>query len=161
MESTLEKMYASQEAAHAARENAGRALRATGPVDLPSPDPDSGQSPALTWILRQLRPVSYTFKNGADAKNVRFGFIADEIAQVLPQIVREIPKRDTDEINEETDELGKKKGIVYPDLIAVLTTAVKEFSGQMKAMQSRLKTAEMELDRLDEEDPMDDDVQDV
>jgi len=44
----------------------------------------SGARPAgaLSWVLRQLRPVSYNFKTGTDAKNIRFGFIADEMEKV-------------------------------------------------------------------------------
>jgi len=94
-----------------------------------------------------LRPVSYNFKKGTDGKNMRFGFIADELEKVLPQVVRELPG--------EADSVGgKKKGVVYPDLIAVLTAMMKEFSGQLKAVQARVKTAELELDRLDREEPM-------
>lgn len=108
------------------------------------------QGSPFGWVLRQLRPVSYYFKKGSDAKNMRFGFIADEMERVLPQVVRELPHRKGEEEKE------KKKGIIYPDLIAVLTGMMREFSDQMKAVQSRVKIAEMELDRLDREDPMDD-----
>lgn len=111
--------------------------------------PQDEQSP-FGWVLRQLRPVSYNFKRGSDAKNMRFGFIADEMEKVLPQVVRELPSRDGEPQQE------KKKGIVYPDLIAVLTAMMREFGGQLKAVQSRVRLAEMELDRMDREDPMDD-----
>mmetsp|Transcript_12377 Transcript_12377/g.33247 ORF Transcript_12377/g.33247 Transcript_12377/m.33247 type:complete len:232 (-) Transcript_12377:73-768(-) len=107
----------------------------------------SADATTFGWVLRQLRPVSYNFKKGTDAKNMRFGFIADELEKVLPQVVRELPG--------EADGVGgKKKGVVYPDLIAVLTAMMKEFSGQLKAVQARVKTAELELDRLDREEPM-------
>lgn len=100
-----------------------------------------------SWILRQLRPVSYNFKKGSDVKHVRFGFIADEMEKVLPQIVRELPNQ------KETSD--PKKGIVYTDLIAVLTGAVKEFNALMTAMSSRVAAAENELSRLDSVDPVD------
>jgi len=102
----------------------------------------------LSWVLRQLRPVSYNFKQGNDAKNMRFGFIAQEMEKVLPQVVRELPRK---------GETGKdvKKGIVYPDLIAVLTAMMREFGTQLKAVQTRVGDAEAELDRLDREEPMD------
>jgi len=102
---------------------------------------------ALGWVLRQLRPVSYNFKKGTDAKNIRFGFIADEMERVLPQVVREMPS------NAHGPE--KTKGIVYPDLVAVLTAMMRDFSSQMKAVKARVRHAEAELDRLDQEDPMD------
>jgi len=116
---------------------------------LPGAEPTEGSesSTAFGWVLRQLRPVSYNFKKGSDAKNMRFGFIADEVERVLPQVVRELPGKEGDP--------DRKKGIVYPDLIAVLTGMMREFSTQLKAVQSRVKTAELELDRLDREEPMD------
>merc|ERR1712217_548184 len=104
-------------------------------------------APALSWVLRQLRPVSYNFRKSTEAKSIRFGFIADEMEHVLPQVVRELPNKDS-------NEPGTKKGIVYPDLIAVLTAMMGDFNKQMKAMQIRVRTAEMEIDRLDKEDSM-------
>jgi hypothetical protein len=100
----------------------------------------------MNWLLRELRPVSYNLKTGSENKRVRFGFIADELEQVLPQVVR--TKEDTPE---------KRKGVVYPDLIAVLTSMVQELNSQFKVMKSRMKIAEEELDRLDEEDPLPED----
>jgi hypothetical protein len=128
------------------------------PVDLPpkqdnstdtkseSADSKEAQSDTMNWLLRELRPVSYNLKTGAENKRVRFGFIADELEQVLPQVVR--TKEDTPE---------KRKGVVYPDLIAVLTSMVQELNSQFKVMKSRMKIAEEELDRLDEEDPLPED----
>ena len=45
-----------------------------------------------TELLKQLRPVSFNFKNSAEAKQLRFGFIADEVEAVLPQVVRDLPE---------------------------------------------------------------------
>lgn len=108
---------------------------------------------ALNWVLRQLRPVSYNFKKGSDAKNIRFGFIADEMQKVLPQVVRELPHQEEEQAKKPDE--PPKKGIVYPDLIAVLTAMMREFGTQMKDVQDRVKVAEAELDRLDKVDPMD------
>jgi len=112
-----------------------------------------------SWLLRQLRPVSYNFKQGAEAKHMRFGFIADEIEQVLPQVVRELPEQPqpTEEELRGDKPYEKKKGLVYTDLIAVLTSVVKDFGTQLQFMQGRMAAAESELARLDEEDPMDED----
>eukprot|EP00411_Alexandrium_monilatum_P033199 CAMPEP_0175338212 /NCGR_PEP_ID=MMETSP0095-20121207/4723_1 /TAXON_ID=311494 /ORGANISM="Alexandrium monilatum, Strain CCMP3105" /LENGTH=216 /DNA_ID=CAMNT_0016635617 /DNA_START=216 /DNA_END=866 /DNA_ORIENTATION=+ len=106
---------------------------------------------ALSWVLRQLRPVSYNFKTGSDAKNMRFGFIADEMQKVLPQVVRDLPRPEEPSKPDEPP----KKGIVYPDLIAVLTAMMREFGTQMKDVQDRVKAAESELDRLERDDPLD------
>jgi len=89
------------------------------------------------WVLRELRPVSYYFKRDAEAKHQRFGFIADEIAQTIPQVVEE-------QSNEQ-----KTKGIAYQDIIAVLTAILQSLSsrveiadGMMQTFQSRLATIE-------------------
>jgi hypothetical protein len=107
----------------------------------------------LHWVLRQLRPVSYSFKAGSDAKNIRFGFIADEMEKVLPQVVRELPQRERDGSAAEAGG-SPKKGIVYPDLIAVLTAMMRDFGSQLETVKSRVQRAEAELDRLDEVEPM-------
>jgi hypothetical protein len=108
------------------------------------------------WVLRQLRPVSYYFKKN-DAKQMRFGFIADEMAKVLPQVVYKV---ENEKLPEDTPEEERKKpvqGIAYSDLISVLTAGIQELSSQIGDMRSRMTRAETELDRLDTEDPMDDD----
>lgn len=111
--------------------------------------PSSGSSDSqstLGWVLRQLRPVSYNFRKGSDAKSIRFGFIADEMEMVLPQVVRTLPG--------EGDGHDAKKGIVYDDLIAVLTATMREFSTQLKDVTARMQLAEIELDLLDQVEPM-------
>merc|ERR1712039_974045 len=45
-------------------------------------------SDGALWLLRQLRPVSYSFRKGVDSKSMRFGFIADELETVVPEVVR-------------------------------------------------------------------------
>lgn len=134
-------------------------LRKNMPGGAASTKPGGEQPSASSWLLRQLRPVSYNFRQGNEAKYMRFGFIADELEQILPQVVRELPGQDAEKEEEEQEEPGKKpdkkKGVVYTDLIAVLTTVVKDFNMQLKGLQGRMKTAEGELERLDHEDPID------
>jgi len=112
---------------------------------------------ATSWLLRQLRPVSYNFRKGSESKFMRFGFIADEMEKILPQIVRELPDQPEPQEGTEGEKTEARKGIVYGDLIAVLTSVVKDFNVQLQALKGRMVTAEDELRRLDEEDPMDDD----
>eukprot|EP00434_Breviolum_minutum_P034849 symbB.v1.2.030850.t1/scaffold3518.1/size54960/1 len=108
--------------------------------------PDSEITP-VRWVLRQLRPVSYRFVRGdfwgVDAKHIRFGFIADEIQQVLPEVVREVNVAE-----------GPRKSIVYTDLIAILTAAVRDFGSEVEAVKKRVALAEAALNDLDEKEPM-------
>jgi len=89
---------------------------------------DQRSEDGATWVLRELRPVVYEFKQGTEAKNaggkVRYGFIADEMESTLPEVVRDAPQF---------------QGIAYQDLIAVLTTA-------MQSLQRRLEKEEVRLD---------------
>ncbi|CAJ1402648.1 unnamed protein product [Effrenium voratum] len=78
-----------------------------------------------------------------EAKHVRFGFIADEMEQVLPQVVREVPTAQ-----------GPRKSIVYTDLIAVLCAVVRDFGTEVDAVKRRVALAEAALDNLDEKEPM-------
>lgn len=93
--------------------------------------------------------------------------------RVLPEVVRSIkrePPRDNTTNTSEADSknatginetakddetVGDMKGIVYTDLIAVLTSVVKDFGSTLQNMQERMRIAELELDRLDQEQPMD------
>lgn len=79
------------------------------------------------WLLRQLRPVSYSFRKGAESKYMRFGFIADELESVVPQVVRTTGG----------GEVKDKKAIVYQDLIALLTAAT-QIQEQQLDTQSKL-----------------------
>mmetsp|Transcript_84491 Transcript_84491/g.225779 ORF Transcript_84491/g.225779 Transcript_84491/m.225779 type:complete len:485 (-) Transcript_84491:65-1519(-) len=78
----------------------------------------------VSWVLRELRPVSYTFKG---EKDTRFGFIADELNRALPQLVRTTQ--------------GAYSGVVYQDIIAVLTVTAQ-------AQQSRIETLEATVESL-------------
>merc|ERR1712032_1415056 len=80
------------------------------------------------WLLRQLRPVSYSFRKGAESKYMRFGFIADELESVVPQVVRHVGDRD----------VADQKAVVYQDLIAVLASAVQEHQKMLEANSNEI-----------------------
>jgi len=71
---------------------------------------------SLGPLLRSLRPVAYHFKQEADPKHTRFGFIADEIERTLPEVVRRY----------QNDHGTTYKGVAYQDLVAVLAAILKE-----------------------------------
>lgn len=89
----------------------------------------SGQTPAsdaggAMWLLRQLRPVSYSFKKGAESKHMRFGFLADELETVVPNVVRNLNFGDYPDM----------KTVMYQDLIALLTAAAQ---GQQDVLEKQ------------------------
>lgn len=82
----------------------------------------------VDWVLRELRPVSYSFKHGADAKQERFGFVAQELQHVLPDLVRGAGEQD--------------KSVVYQDFIALITLA-------SQSLQESLDLEDVRLDALE------------
>jgi len=112
-------------------------------------------SPA-SWLLRQLRPVSYRLRKGVDSKYTRFGFIADELEEVIPQVVRNVGN---------TAEMPDQKAVAYSDLIAVLAAALQEQSKksleqskksleQQKAMEQEMEDLRQRLKKV-EHNPLD------
>lgn len=82
-------------------------------------------------ILRELRPVSYKYKGTTEEKNrTRFGFIAQEIEEQLPQITRQLP------------DYEDHHGLVYQDLLAFLTTMLQSLAKDMAVLTPRLASVE-------------------
>jgi len=91
---------------------------------------------SANWVLRELRPVSYKFKSGPDAKNARFGFIADEVQSTIPQVVRERGKQ-------------KLKGLFYEDILAVLTAVLQQLQRQIEGSEREAEGSRHRLDLLE------------
>lgn len=74
-------------------------------------------------IVDRLRPVSYGYIDKRIARKVHFGFIAQEVQQILPEIV---------EVG--TDSM-QTLGMSYIDLIPILTQAVKDQQKQINELK--------------------------
>jgi hypothetical protein len=96
-----------------------------------------GDESAL-WLLRQLRPVSYSFRAGHESKQMRFGFIADEMESMLPQVVRKVANK----------EFVDQKALVYDDLIALLTSSVQDQQRSLQAQHRILQEQKSALQAL-------------
>lgn len=97
----------------------------------PLEDVLKGLSPSeegVNWVLRELRPVAFRFKRGAEAKHLRLGFIAQEVEDVLPMLSRAI-----------SDEPDAKKGLVLTDLIAVLVSHARTTQEKLAAYEEELR----------------------
>jgi len=75
------------------------------------------RSESITWLLRELRPVSFTFKNAVESKGVRYGFVAQEVQQVLPSMVRKTS--------------GDHLALLQQDFIALLVLAAQVMQDQL------------------------------
>lgn len=118
MKKNIKPLYTALIDKHAARDPSKKQERTT----------EQQASAAIGWILRELRPVSFNFRAGADAKAMgpRYGFVAQEVERVLPDLVQE---------------LGSTKHLVYQDLIAMITLAAQDH-------QKRLETHHGEVSKL-------------
>jgi hypothetical protein len=105
---------------------------------------------ALT-IISKLQPKTYRHKTGEFnfmhlAEGQQFGFIAQELESVLPDLVTDFSHPRSNEQNERDDEL-MFKGVKYIGLIPILTQGMKEQQHQLEK-----KNAEIEMLKSDNEE---------
>jgi hypothetical protein len=77
--------------------------------------------------IKAMRGVSYTWNKGSRKGQKDIGVIAQEVEQVIPEIVREYKF----EVGEFEDDETKYKTVDYEKLAAVLIEAVKELSDKL------------------------------
>jgi hypothetical protein len=81
-------------------------------------------------VLAQLRPVSYYLKNNLEAKRLSFGFIAQEVEELLPNLVFNT---------------GTRLALNYNDIIAVVVMAVQQQVSSLKAMRHSVEAHDAKL----------------
>ena len=120
----------------------------TPPSDRRLKENDQNISNGLA-IISSLRPVKFNWKsntyrvlNGI-APSLDYGFIAQEVEEVLPEAIGEItaaPSRPGDDTHSSSleAELGTYKGMDYVKLIPFLTAAVQELSAKVDSLTSEL-----------------------
>jgi len=104
---------------------------------------------AVSWVLRELRPVSFRFKAGEDedeskampSKQLRFGFVAQEMKRVTPELVESLTEPGISTAN-------GPLAVRYKDLLAVLTLAFQEQQQKLIAQDSEIAQAQKEAEDL-------------
>jgi hypothetical protein len=124
-------------------------------VSSQTPPSKQQQDQPIGWLLRELRPVSFKLKSGPEAKYLKFGFIAQELETIFPNLVRNVGGTGPDE---------GTKAVATQDLIAVLTLALQnlqkemekqrewmmqEITDQRRLLDSLLLEQRMRMDRLE------------
>jgi hypothetical protein len=84
-------------------------------------------------VIRELRPVAYKMKSQNEAKHSQYGFIAQEIEHVLPNIVK-------------TNQKDGMKALYYVDLIAVITLGLQSLDERMLKLDGVLTELEQKQD---------------
>ena len=86
-------------------------------------------SGSLNKVLK-LKGVSFNWKDERKGKNLIHGLIAQEVREIIPEIVREMPKNP-----EEKDPI---LGITYIDLIPFLIESIKDQQKQIDKLKAKL-----------------------
>jgi len=94
------------------------------------------QDQPIGWLLRELRPVSFKLKSGPEAKYLKFGFIAQELESVFPNLVRTVGEDET-------------KAVASQDLIAVLTLALQNVQKELDDYKTELRVQRERMERLE------------
>merc|ERR1719238_1999904 len=114
-------------------ETVARILRLRAPSEFEAHRAQLPQNPRHDFcrrgFLRELRPVSFKFRRGPESKYSRYGFVAQELARVLPQIVREI---------------DGYHHVRYQDIVAVLTLTAQQQQNQLEALEKTVERERME-----------------
>merc|ERR1712060_725269 len=95
-----------------------------------------GRQQPIGWLLRELRPVSFYLKRGPEAKYLKFGFIAQELETVFPNLVRTVGNDDT-------------KSVATQDLVAVLTLALQSLQKELEQHRKLLEDQTVRMERLE------------
>jgi hypothetical protein len=104
----------------------GGVLTSTNPSDSRLKDNIQDISYGLKDILK-LRPVSYHWKDDKINQGVQFGFIAQEVQEVMPEAIKEF--------GDNVKYLGLEKDAIY----ATLINAIKELKGEIDELKELIK----------------------
>jgi chromosome segregation ATPase len=85
--------------------------------------------------LRSIRPVAYSMENSRSDLTRRYGFIAQELEKVLPNLV--VTSEDTE-----------MKSVLYDDLVALLAGAIQEQETLIEQLAITVKSKDEVIDEL-------------
>ena len=108
--------------------NAGT-LTSTNPSDERLKNDITDLDYGLNEIL-QLRPVTYNWKNDTINQGKQFGFIAQEVQQIMPDLISEFT---TIENDEEVIRLGLDKEAIF----VVMVNAIKELNSVIEILKTK------------------------
>lgn len=80
--------------------------------------------------VERLHPVSFTYR---DSGQHSFGFIAEEVAEIYPDFAV-------------YDEQGRPESVRYPEMTALLASAVQELSAEKQELAATVTTQAVALD---------------
>ena len=84
-------------------------------------------------LIRQIRPVSFKYKSSSDSKFSRFGFIAQELEAILPNVIH-------------NDEGTGMKYVRYQDMIAVIALGIQSVDQRLIKMDQKVSSVQKKVD---------------
>ncbi len=110
----------------------GGVLTNTNPSDKNLKENITDLSFGLNEIL-QLRPVSYDWKNNPTNQSTQYGFIAQEVKEILPQLVTEFDSFEDEEREISIKRLGLDKEAIFVSLVK----AIQELKAEIDILKSK------------------------
>ena len=104
--------------------------------------------------LMKLRPTTYEYIKSNKinlAEGKQFGFIAQELEEVFPELIKNIKKPVLNDANEVTEYL-EYKSVNYLGLIAILTASIQELAEEVERLKETNESYVVYSDRLDQEE---------
>tara|TARA_B100000809_G_scaffold71156_2_gene68759 strand:+ start:14993 stop:16681 length:1689 start_codon:yes stop_codon:yes gene_type:complete len=106
-------------------------------------------------VVKALNPVSYNFKEGndinANSTKLNYGFIAQEVDKLLPNLVAKnsvpVMKENGPDLDYNNAEM-KYSTVNYVGLIPVLTNAIQEQEVEIEAQNTRIERLEKIVEQL-------------
>lgn len=87
---------------------------------------------ALLNVVRQLRPVSFRYKDNSESKHSRYGFVAQELEALLPAVVQ-------------ADPISGLRYISYTDVLALLVLGAQHTEALVTKVHLDLNSIEERL----------------
>lgn len=107
----------------------GGFLTSTNPSDRRLKEEITDLSYGLNEIL-QLRAVTYLWKNDKINQGKQFGFIAQEVQEIMPELISEFETKDGEE---EVVRLGLDKEAIFVTMV----NAIKELTERIKILENK------------------------
>lgn len=93
--------------------------------------------------IKSLRPISFQWKDAKiDNSSTHLGFVAQEVQQVLPEVVVDHDWKEVPENQEKTWEKTEKIGMKYAEIIPVLVKAVQEQQAIIEELKAKIEALE-------------------
>eukprot|EP00929_Paragymnodinium_shiwhaense_P123116 TRINITY_DN9661_c1_g1_i13.p1 TRINITY_DN9661_c1_g1~~TRINITY_DN9661_c1_g1_i13.p1 ORF type:complete len:872 (-),score=195.20 TRINITY_DN9661_c1_g1_i13:248-2617(-) len=122
-------------------------------------DMEQASNTSAAWLLRQLRPVSFRYRpemmkgqqrdaasgGGATAEDdrERYGFLADEVRKIIPDIVRNVTYGD----------VGSIHAMAYQDLMALAVAGLQAQQERLEQLEARVELQQAQQRDQQEEQP--------